>query len=436
MALTDNYTPPAIGPSTADASAYQNKNMNPYGPSGGYADTYNQGYEVPFLERMVYSTIFDASDQQFSDLKFLEMGGMPELCKSDEFEFYEMGESRTAITITANTAGGTIQTLTVSDSDVVSVDYQVLYPNGTIGVVYEITNGTTIKVKQMTAPAPALPAVVANDTLALLSNVSADGLNYISTYFRQDTVRRTNYCQIFSRATRFSRAEQYKFQNNSYLPGYYQEQLDRNLLELRKDVGNLFWNGQKGQVQLASTGASIVSTDGVAKTTGGVYPAMTNAGSFVQNTTLANFVNMFEQMVTETEYGPYGATRPLFLTPSLATLLSKEYKGNLLRYSPNDRVADMELSQVNLGSSKVVFAPMKRFSDNSCFPQSFANAAFLMDMKNIRPVYFGAYPFNSGKTLTRLQGDSNLQNWEVNWLEGSIGFKINNPLAMGAIFVS
>lgn len=435
MALIYDYTPAAIGPSTPDTSSFQNKNMNPYAPSGGYADTYGQGYEVPFLERAVIKTIFDARDKQYSDLKFLDMGGVPEPT-NDEFEYYQMGESRAPILITANVGGGTTQTLTVSDSSSVSVDYQVVYPNGTIGIVYEVTNSTTIKVKQMTAPAAALPAVVINDTLSLLSTVTADGLNYTSTYFRQDTIRTVGFCQILSRAVRMTRAETWKFQNNSYLPQYYNEQMTRNLIEFRTDVANLFWLGKKGQVQLASTGNSIVSTTGVAKTTGGVYQAMLDAGSFIQNTTIANFANMFEQMVSDTEFGNYGDTRALFMNPKLLTILSKEYKGLLTRYTPDDKMADLDLSQIQLSGSNVVFAPLKRFTSTASFPTSFRGAAFLLDMKNIRRKYFAAYPFQQGKTLTKLQGDSNMQNWETNWIEGSIGFEINNPLAFGGLFVS
>ena len=146
--------------------------------------------------------------------------------------------------------------------------------------------------------------------------------------------------------------------------------------QFRVDISNSFWNGQRGEVTLAN--------GQVAKVTGGIFPTMQAAGSPNVTATIANLPQAVEELALDTEFNVLGHTRFLYGTPRNLHNLSQSYKRDLTRYRPSDKIAMRELNQIDIGSTKMVLGPMKRFEDPSSFPASFANRFILFERESIR----------------------------------------------------
>jgi hypothetical protein len=185
----------------------------------------------------------------------------------------------------------------------------------------------------------------------------------------------------------------------------------------RIDLSNAFWIGQKGQV--------ITANGTPAKTTGGVFTSMLEAGSPNALATPATLVDAFEDVILSSEYGDYGAVRMAFMTPRIHRVLSKAYKDELTRYKPNDTIAILNLKEVNIGSSRVVLVPFKRFEDAASFPAAFADRIVILDMKNIKRTQL--WGERSGDTLKLEDGVA--KRYGDIWVDCNMGVKMYNPLA-------
>ena len=112
--------------------------------------------------------------------------------------------------------------------------------------------------------------------------------------------------------------------------------------------------------------------------------------------------------------------------------LSQEYKRTLTRYAPDDEMAKLDLKAIDMGSSKIVFVPMKRFEEPSCFPSVWANRLILLDQESVSCVR--VFPDEMGETLNR--EDGSLNNFTDYWISTTMGVQFNNPLGSGYIDVT
>ena len=90
------------------------------------------------------------------------------------------------------------------------------------------------------------------------------------------------------------------------------------------------------------------------------------------------------------------------------------------------------ISEIDLGSSRIVLVPFQRFADRASFPASFENKIVLLDMKNINLCQL--WGERSGETLSREDGIP--KRYKEMWVDANMGVKFNNPLACGWIDVS
>lgn len=407
----------------------QNMHTNPLG--SGYASAY--GHAVTgVLARHTRRVIYDAAPKQYLDLKILSMK-TPLKKESDEFFYNEMGFGRDPIisnTIPANIPAGSTQVIPILNKDNVSKDMIVVYPNNTRGTITNVSpsgTGANITVSAMTGETLPLVAsgAIGSLVLAYLSPVEADGMDSISNYVRYNTIERSNYVQMVIKAMRFGRMELQKYQHTSTLDNYLDMQKKRMYQQFRISLSNIFWNGKKGEVTL-SNGMK-------AKTAGGVYPIMQEAGSAHLSATLATVQDALEELALTTEYGDYGQTRFLYGTPTAIHYLTQQYKRDLTRYTPNDDIARLGLKGIDIGSTNIVFVPMKRFEEPSCFPSSFRSRLFLLDQNSILPVY--VFPEEMGDTLSR-RNQGTLQNFTDCWISATHSIEFNNPLASGILDIT
>lgn len=399
-----------------DTSAkFNNTNLNSVGSE--YASLY--GHDVSLLvQKLTNRAIFDAAPQQFMDLKLLNM--VPaEQVNSDEFFYQEMGYQREALVATANASAvgyPTTQTISLTSVDYISTNTIISYPNGQKGVVVGVdTSLLTITVSPYNGDT--LPAVVADDVLANVSTVDHDGSDGFAQYFRASTIERSNYVQLFNKAIRYSEVELHKLKNMGTTSNFLEMERNAMFNQHRIDLSNAFWVGQKGEVP------TFNGTP--AKTTGGVFSSMVDAGSPNALATAGTLVDAFEDIVLSSEYGDYGAARMAYMTPRLHRALSLAYKEELTRYAPNDEIALLNLKEVNLGSSRIVLVPYKRFEDAASFPGSFKDRIVLLDMKNIKRTQL--WGERSGDTL-KLEDGVPKRYGDV-WVDCNMGVKFHNPLA-------
>jgi hypothetical protein len=407
MANSSNYTPPV--------DKYSNMNLNALGSE--YASAFSKDTSS-LIKKAIRSIIYDTQPQMFSDLAVLNRKPV-ETVGNDEFSFFEMGYGRDPITVgvagSAGTGANVVQEIPTTDTSMVSVDCIVVYPDNTKGVVTSMTEDTHIHVTPMTGGS--LPAVASGDLLAIISPVERDAATGISQYFRMDVTERYNYIQMLAKAMRFGKMELYKYQNSGNTSNYIPMSRAKFMEQFRTDLSNIYWNGTRGQVKLA---------DGsYAKTAGGIYPTMAAAGSHTATGSVANIGEILEDMALATEFKMYGDTRFLYATPKLLLALSKYYKSELTRYVPKDQAANLTLTSLNLGSTQIVFVPMKRFEDTASFPVSWQSMMFLLDQDSITPKQ--AWGEETGTTLSRKDG-GNLNTFEDDWISSTFSIEFVNPL--------
>lgn len=404
------------------SAKFANQNYNSVGSE--YANLY--GHDISLLvQKLTNRAIFDAAPQQFMDLKLMNM--VPaETVNSDEFFFQEMGYQREPLQVTAVSATvsyPTTQTINVASVDNISTNTIISYPNGQKGSVVAVdTSLLTITVSPYNGDT--LPAVAIGDVLANVSTVDHDGSEGFAQYFRASTIERVNYVQLFNKAIRYSEVELHKLKNMGTTANFLEMERNAMFNQHRIDISNALWTGQKGEV--------VTANGTPAKTTGGVYTSMVEAGSPNAVATASTLVDAFEDMVLSSEFGDYGQARMAFMTPRMHRMLSLAYKEELTRYAPNDEIALLNLKEVNLGSSRIVLVPYKRFEDAASYPASFANKITILDMKNIKRVQL--WGERSGDTL-KLEDGVPKRYGDV-WVDCNMGVKFNNPLACAYLDVT
>ena len=404
------------------SAKFANQNYNSVGSE--YANLY--GHDISLLvQKLTNRAIFDAAPQQFMDLKLMNM--VPaETVNSDEFFFQEMGYQREPLQVTAVSATvsyPTTQTINVASVDNISTNTIISYPNGQKGSVVAVdTSLLTITVSPYNGDT--LPAVAIGDVLANVSTVDHDGSEGFAQYFRASTIERVNYVQLFNKAIRYSEVELHKLKNMGTTANFLEMERNAMFNQHRIDISNALWTGQKGEV--------VTANGTPAKTTGGVYTSMVEAGSPNAVATAATLVDAFEDMVLSSEFGDYGQARMAFMTPRMHRMLSLAYKEELTRYAPNDEIALLNLKEVNLGSSRIVLVPYKRFEDAASYPGAFANKIVILDMKNIKRVQL--WGERSGDTL-KLEDGVPKRYGDV-WVDCNMGVKFNNPLACAYLDVT
>jgi hypothetical protein len=404
------------------SAKFANQNYNSVGSE--YANLY--GHDISLLvQKLTNRAIFDAAPQQFMDLKLMNM--VPaETVNSDEFFFQEMGYQREPLQVTAVSATVSYpptHTLNVASVDNISTNTIISYPNGQKGSVVAVdTSLLTVTVSPYNGDT--LPAVAIGDVLANVSTVDHDGSEGFAQYFRASTIERVNYVQLFNKAIRYSEVELHKLKNMGTTANFLEMERNAMFNQHRIDISNALWTGQKGEV--------VTANGTPAKTTGGVYTSMVEAGSPNAVATAATLVDAFEDMVLSSEFGDYGQARMAFMTPRMHRMLSLAYKEELTRYAPNDEIALLNLKEVNLGSSRIVLVPYKRFEDAASYPASFANKITILDMKNIKRVQL--WGERSGDTL-KLEDGVPKRYGDV-WVDCNMGVKFNNPLACAYLDVT
>jgi len=419
----------------ANEALYTNASSTIYNDAGlnSLGSLYGANYGQPTTDLIVKDlrkTIFDSAPQGFYDLQILNMQA-PVMHNNTEFAWNEKGYGRDPVVSTASVTGGTNQitiSVTAASLGVVTTDTLVQFPNGQKGNITSInTSLSQITITMLTGTLA--PNVAVNDIINNFSSIEADGASSYSQNFRAITIERTNFIQMFVKGMQFGDAELEKWKRNGTT-----DYLDINrrefMRQFRIDISNAYWAGTLGQAVLANGTP--------AKTCDGVLSMMQKAGSPVATTTIANVGAALEAIALNTEYGEYGEVKYAFMTPTMKNNLAKYYKYPLIRYnvsSGNDggTTAPLVLDTVDIGSTRIVLVPFKRFEDTASFPVSWQNQILLLDQKNIIPAYFMAESMI--QTPNRRTG-INLNTFTNFVMSADFSIEFNNPLACGLVIAN
>lgn len=396
------YTPPS--------NQFNNNSANPLG-------SFWNGPKQAILERQVFNKIVDSAPKQFYDLKLL-LDKSPIVKTSDEFEWFEAPYDRYGLLVAAlapTVTWPTTQNVTLNSNANVVVNTIVTYPNNKQGTITNIV-GNVITVTPQDNDT--LPALSAGDTLTYASPIEGDSSTTISDYYREELQRQYNYIYFLSVGMRYGFIEYVKYKSNNYLPQFLEHERNRMLMNFRVSMSNQLWMGRKGGMTLAN-GQKV-------KMMGGILNSMLSAGSPTLSTPISSFRDAVVDAALNTEGGNYGETKYLFATNRRILQLSEQFKSTLTRYTPNDMVAKLNLSKIDIGSSEIVLVPYKRFEDTASFPVAWQNYAFLLQKENIKTVKFMGYT-SAWDLKPRNDGGPTLNNFHEFGMADSLGLQFEAP---------
>jgi hypothetical protein len=423
---------PGLGGSPYGNALFANALGSDYAANSAYV---TPGSETDLIRRALQETIIDAAPAKYNILKLLFEQPM-ESVPSDEYYWREQPFGRTPLTILVGAAAVIVapnavgsQTVTIAAASIpfVTLDYVVCYndANNTKGIVTALN--TTTGVMTITSnTGVSLPLILAAETLVPMSTFRADSQNSFSTYQRLNTIERYNYIQRFLRARQWGRVELLKFQNLG-TTDYLMKDVEEVIKQIRWDLFASFINGTRGEF---ATAAGIPG-----KAMGGMFPLMTAAGAGSATTTIAGLQAAFEALAFATDYKSETGRRFIIAPPRLINELNKIYKAQLVRYTPSDKVADLNLDSFKFGGLEFVNVPTMLLQEPSLFPTSFANKMFIIDLDMVKPVVMNGLPaVEQGGTLM-LGPNGTREEYKDYWCGANLGLKFFNPIGSFTIDV-
>lgn len=395
---------------------------NPQASQYGIESEYSPNEEI-LIAKAIRKIIFDAAPAKYNSMKLLYSKPFKEY-GLDEFEYLEKTFGRSVVVSNAvvglqAAVPGAHQTqviaMTAATVDKLSIDLILVYPDNTHGVVTAIA-GNNVTINSLANAG--LPAVAVGDEFAVEATIRADAMDSFSNYGRMETITRYNYIQFFLRAQRWGRVELQKYKNQG-TTNYLQLDMDEKVKQLRIDMFNSYWNGQRGEYTIAG--------GHIAKSMGGINPTMLAGSSATANPTVAGLKAAFESLAFATDFKVEGGTRFIYATSEILNEFSNIYKQPGLRYAPNDHIADLNLMKIELGGQNFVLVPCELFREKSCFPADWQRKIFVLDQDTISPVKMKGIPqFEMGGTLA-MGKNGTREDFEDFWVRGQLSQEYNNP---------
>lgn len=414
---------------------FGNTNTNPQASQYAGISNYSPAEQI-LIAKEVQKVIIDTAPEQYNSLK-LVFAKTPEDRNLDEFSYLEKTFGRTPIEADVAGAGANMGakvagaggattpqtqtiTLTPSSMNYVTKDLIIVYPNNAKAVIRDI-NVANKSITVESQSGDGLPAVNAGDIFAFQSTIMADAMTDFSNYERMEVIERYNFIQFFLRAQRWGRIELQKH-INAGTTDYLVKDKREKIRQLRIDMFNSYWNGQRGEFRVANGYQ--------AKAMGGVVPTMISAGSMSGNPTLNGLKSTFERLAFATNFKKEGSVRFIYGCDEILYDLSKVWKEPGIRYQPNDYIADLNLTEYRLGSMRFVPVSCELFRERSCFPADWARKLIVLDQESINPIKLkGIGQFSSGETNDRKDGmGGSREAFKDSWFEGQLSMEYTNPL--------
>lgn len=401
------------------------------------------------LEEQIYNKIFNTVPKTYSAaLEVLMFDQAPEWnLGTDEASWYEMPDNRMPITVddgasadgaeltAAQTpAAGAFATanIPVSAADFARVGFnrRLHFRSGGWATIVGKTAGSPNTVQVSSLSGLTLPAIVQGDVITVGAEVRADGERRIVNSMRAEALKRTNFITTIMNAVEYGYKERLKLANAGTT-----DFLERERAEvIRNTVFDAVvecWNGNKN--------AQVQDNGKYAKGTDGVKTQMLNGGVIPVTTSIANMVATHEALSfsTNKQSGVVYNIAPEFLLYEI----SKAYKESQVRYTPDSRVADLNLNSIKIGTRQHVLVPAEIFADDAYFP-GWGGHYFMIDKSSVKMAGMMGMPYIdiNGMMKKRLQSfrdtpanRDDLQTWTT---EMTFAPMVIDPLKSGLMVVN
>lgn len=402
-------------------------------PLGSYYEAIASSSTTNLIRDAIFYAIYDLAPKQYDALKILNMAPTVSV-KLDEFYYKEKVFSREALTVFSwsNPTITLTGTYTLEADIPVTVNSIITSPAGTPYIVIALThsasaNSSTINVAVQTgASALGAGTFSGTDVLGIQSKIIADGMDSFANPDKVRLVERYNYIQLFQRTQKWARIEYQKLINAATTDLMNHEKIEK-LTQLRYDLFSTYFNGTRGEFNVIET-----SGNKKAKAMGGLYTLMVAGGSEHATVSLSGLQTAFEELGFSTNYKAVGGVRMIYATDQMLYEISKLYKEPGIRYTPNDKVADLNLTLYKIGSMNFVPVPCELFKETGVLPASWANKIIVLDQATVnRVVMQGIPPEEVGETLNKQQGA--FYDYKIWWAAAQQSLKINN--VMGSFYI-
>ena len=400
-------------------------------PLGSY---YDGTHITNMIQDAIVYAIYDQAPKQYDPLKVLNMSPVKPV-NLDEFYYKEKVFSREALTVSSWNSGTGVLTLKgtyAKESDLpVKKNTVICDPLGepyiiTVLTYSAVADSTTITIARQTGGAGfGAGDFSADDVLSIQAAIVADGMETFSNPDRTRVIERYNYIQWYERTQRWVPVELQKLINAGTTDVLDYEKNER-LNNLRLDLFSTYFNGTRGEFTVNAFDASGRTFK--AKSMQGVFPAMVAGGSMHTTVSLSGLQTAFELLAFATNYKAVGGVRMIYATDELLYEISKLYKEDGIRYTPNDKIADLNLTQYNIGSMKFVPIPCELFKEHSAtLPASWESKIIVLDQATItRRIMKGIPAEQMGQTDNRQKGG--FQDYIVWWVRAQQSIQMNQVL--------
>jgi len=401
--------------------------LNPLG------STYDAVNVTNLIRDAIQYAIYDLAPAQYDALKILNMAPV-ETSTLDEFVYKEMVWWREALTVFGwvnpiITLAGTY----AQESDIpVQVNSIICDPAGTPYIVIALAhsaviNSSTITVAVQTgAGALGAGTFVVNDVLSIQGQLIADGMNTMQNPTRTRLVDRYNYIEFFQRTERWDTIQLQKMINAGTTNVLSLEKQEK-IRQIRLDLFSTYFNGTRGEFTVIEAAGNKKS-----KTTGGIYTLMVAGGSSHATVALGGLQTAFEALAFDTNFKAQGAVRFIYGCDELLYELAKAYKEDGIRYAPNDKIADLNLTLYKVGSMQFVPVSCELFRDSGTLPATWANKLLVVDQDTITKKILAGIPAEEmGETDDKRQGA--YMDYKYWWVAAQIGLQMNN--VMGSFYI-
>ena len=399
-------------------------------PGSNFASTYGYSTSKLIADEILYR-IIDTAPEQYNALKVL-FSKSPEGHGSDEVIWFEHPWGRPLIeanawnhntgVITLTGTYNTVQELPAVKGDVIKTvgETPLLVTAQTLAA--GIADSSTLTVISQTGGSLTAGLISSGDYLALQGPIIADGMNDFYHYDRINPDEKYNYIQRFQRNIRFSTWELAKYKSKG-LTDFLEFNKKESLRQLRTDMFSFAMNGTRGEFLIPGS----VSGNYSAKCTEGYFQTMSRAGSLNATVSLSGLPTAFEYLAHASNYKREGGTRFVYATDANLFQLSKAYKDEKTRYTPESKLADLNLEQIVLGTARFVLVPCELFKEESVFPTTWADRFLVIDQEMVTPIIFNQFPMmDGGETINKQRGSrEDFTDW---WIQAQLGVKFANPL--------
>lgn len=398
------------------------------------------------LRREILNTIFGTTPEPyFAAQKLLMMELAYQFFGGDEATWQEMPDQRQAIVVDdgASLAGTVLSAATPAvpggfatvNMPVGAQSYAAAKINARLhfqtgyATIASKTGGNTLVLNALVGQP--IPAIVQGAAIPMGAEIRADAERRIVNHFRAQGIERFNYITTIAAAREYGRKEWLKIQNLEQT-NRLSEEWNALVYQFKWDMIVEMWNGSRA-AQLQDNGK-------VAKGTDGVKTQMLNGGVVPIPATLGTFIAAHEAASHSTNYRSSGITYNI--GPSeLLYEISKAYKEQQVRYTPNDMVANLNLDSIKIGSRTHVLVPCDAMADPNYFP-GWDGHLFMIDKAALKMAGMRGMPtLDINGTMQRellkfTDAKGSRDDLQTNPLEATFAPMLINPLSTALLVVS